>query len=101
MIIYQITRTLAREEVEAALLPLQRLLEELLEAGGQAAQVQLLAPAHQLQHLIPQLLVGALPLCIQGFISTWSILICVLWTKQQRLAPDEGKETKGCVCQVF
>merc|ERR1719297_56012 len=64
MIIYQITRTLARGEVEveAALLPLQRLLEELLEAGGQAAQVQLLAPAHQLQHLIPQLLVGALPL---------------------------------------
>ena len=63
MIIYQITRTLARGEVEAVSLPLQRLLEELLEAGGQAAQVQLLAPAHQLQHLIPQLLVGALPLC--------------------------------------
>merc|ERR1719195_1275209 len=62
MIIYQITRTLARGEVEAELLPLQRLLEELLEAGGQAAQVQLLAPAHQLQHLITQLLVGALPL---------------------------------------
>ena len=70
MIIYQITRTLARGEVEAVWLPLQWLLEELLEAGGQAAQVQLLAPAHQLQHLITQLLVGALPLCIQGFIST-------------------------------
>ena len=64
MIIYQITRTLAGAEVEAVLLPLQRLLEELLEAGGQAAQVQLLAPAHQLQHLIPQLLIGSLPLCI-------------------------------------
>merc|ERR1719195_1764410 len=62
MIIYQITRTLAGEEVEAVWLPLQRLLEELLEAGGQAAQVQLLAPAHQLQHLITQLLIGALPL---------------------------------------
>ena len=33
------------------------LLLELLEAGGQAAQVQLLAPTHQLQHLSPQLLV--------------------------------------------
>ena len=100
MIIYQITRTLARGEVEAVWLPLQRLLEELLEAGGQAAQVQLLAPAHQLQHLLPQLLIGALPLCT-GVLSTRSISICVLWTKQQRLAPDEGKETEGCVCQVF
>ena len=78
MIIYQITRTLAGGEVEAALLPLQRLLEELLEAGGQAAQVQLLAPAHQLQHLIPQLLVGSLPLCIEIYIHSVYFNFCVV-----------------------
>ena len=78
MIIYQITRTLARGEVEAVWLPLQRLLEELLEAGGQAAQVQLLAPAHQLQHLIPQLLVGALPLCIEIYIHLVYFNLCVV-----------------------
>ena len=78
MIIYQITRTLARGEVEAELLPLQRLLEELLEAGGQAAQVQLLAPAHQLQHLIPQLLVGSLPLCTGNYIHLVYLNLCVV-----------------------
>ena len=72
MIIYQITRTLARGEVEAVWLPLQRLLEELLEAGGQAAQVQLLAPAHQLQHLI-----GSLPLCTEIYIHLVSFSLCV------------------------
>ena len=40
------------------------LLQELLEAGGQAAQVQLLAPTHQLQHLNPQLLVALAPLLL-------------------------------------
>ena len=78
MIIYQITRTLARGEVEAVWLPLQRLLEELLEAGGQAAQVQLLAPAHQLQHLLPQLLVGALPLCTGVYIHSVYFNLCVV-----------------------
>ena len=78
MIIYQITRTLARGEMEVMLLPLQRLLEELLEAGGQAAQVQLLAPAHQLQHLITQLLVGALPLCIEIYIHLVYFNLCVV-----------------------
>ena len=78
MIIYQITRALARGEVEAVSLPLQRLLEELLEAWGQAAQVQLLAPAHQLQHLITQLLIGALPLCTGNYIHLVYLNLCVV-----------------------
>ena len=92
MIIYQITRTLAGGEVEAVWLPLQRLLEELLEAGGQAAQVQLLAPAHQLQHLIPQLLVGALPLCIEIYIHS---VYFVKLREREGQGVDPGRSLKG------